>query len=81
MVAEFNGDCALAASIKKGGEGLPRGREDIRSVANGKTYFFSNKIARAIWRFTFAPSGKFLRWLMLLVVLGALVWSGQLLLS
>jgi hypothetical protein len=74
---EFNGACALAGAIKKGQGELPKGREDVSVVMNGKTYLFSNGVARMIWRFTYAPSGKLGRWILLMVVIGALIWSGR----
>ncbi|MFS4579932.1 hypothetical protein [Phaeobacter sp. C3_T13_0] len=78
---EYNGDCALAGAIKKGQGELPKGREDISVVLDGKTYLFTNGVARMIWRFTYAPSGKLGRWILLTVVIGALIWSARQVLS
>ncbi|QMU56785.1 MAG: hypothetical protein GKR98_00335 [Boseongicola sp.] len=72
---EFSGNCALAASIKKGAtDGVPVGKPDVAVEMGGKTYLFSNGVARMIWRLTYAPSGKLMRWVVLLAVVAGLLW-------
>ena len=41
---------------------------------DGRTYYFLNPVARAIWRHTYAPKGKLVRWIILIAVIAALVW-------
>jgi len=44
---QFNGECAFAVSLGKKGV---IGREDLRLVQNGKTYLFSNAVAKLLWK-------------------------------
>ena len=71
---QFDGKCALAHSLKKGAGDIPDGRADLSVTMDGRTYYFLNPVARAIWRHTYAPKGKLVRWIILIAVIAALVW-------
>jgi len=43
---EFGGQCAFAVSVGKKSEG----KEKHKIVKNGKTYYFSNPIAKLLWK-------------------------------
>jgi hypothetical protein len=75
MIPENDGICSYASVVKKGQPNLPAGKPHIRAVVDGKLYFFSNRVARFLWRLHVAPSGKLVRWVALLAVLAAVIWA------
>ncbi|MEP3279153.1 MAG: hypothetical protein ABJN26_25405 [Stappiaceae bacterium] len=81
LVAEYDGKCAFAAFLKKDHTDLPPGNPKTSVTVDGKTYLFLNPVARALWKLFASPSGKLKRWIMLIVIVGALVWGISMLLG
>jgi len=71
----YNGLCAFASVVKKGQHGLPEGNPNISATVDGQLYLFSNSVARILWKFFAAPKGKLTRWIILIVVIGALIFG------
>lgn len=71
-----DGTCAFAAAVGKTGPTAPVGSPIVWTVAGGKLYLSSNRIAHTLWHLLFGPKGLFFRWiggivLLLAVLLGA----------
>ncbi len=64
---QFEGRCAFAGSLGK--TDGPEGQSKNFYIAKNKTFLFSNPVAKQLFKFTFAPNGKFKRALALLAVL------------
>ncbi|NKB89235.1 MAG: hypothetical protein GKS06_13540 [Acidobacteria bacterium] len=69
---QFGGACAFAGALGKTGTHAPAGEPSVAAVANDKLYLFSNRAARALWRLTFAPRGRLVRWIGVLTAVAIL---------
>ena len=81
MSPEHDGKCAFAAALGKTGSDAPDGDERLAVEMGGRRYLFSNRVARMLWRLTFAPEGKAAARLAAAAVVGAVVGGAVVLLG